>query len=226
MFFYDPYFLLLIPAFILAMYAQMHVRNTYARFSKMPSGSGWTGRDTARQILDSQGLRDVAVTEVKGFLSDHYDPLRRILRLSQGVYRGNSLASIGVAAHEAGHAVQHARAYVPLMIRTGIFPAASFGSWLAMPLFFIGFLFGHPMLMDLGIVIFTCVVLFQVITLPVEFNASSRAVKLLYSTGIISENEIRPTCKVLNAAALTYLAVTAVAVMHLVRLVLLRGNRR
>lgn len=226
MFYHDPYFLLLIPAFILAMYAQIHVRNTYARFSRVPSVNGYTGRDVAREILDRQGLREVAVEEVKGFLSDHYDPLRKILRLSPGVYRGRSLASIGVAAHETGHAVQHARMYVPLMIRTGIFPVASFGSWLAMPLFFIGFLFRHPMLMDLGIVIFTCVVAFQVITLPVEYNASNRAVKLLYSTGIITEDEIQPTRKVLNAAALTYLAATAVSIMHLLRLVLLRQERR
>lgn len=226
MFYHDPYFLLLIPAFILAMYAQIHVRNIYARYSKVISLGGYTGAQTAREILDSQGLRDVPVTEVRGFLSDHYDPLRKILRLSPGVYRGKSIASIGVAAHEAGHAVQHARMYVPLMIRTGIFPAASFGSWLAMPLFFIGFLFGHPVLMDIGIIIFIGVVAFQVITLPVEYNASGRAVKLLTATGIIKQDEVYTTHKVLNAAALTYLAATAVAIMHLLRLILLRNERR
>lgn len=223
---YDPYFLLLIPAFILAIYAQIKVRNVYAKYSRVPAWSGYTGMQTAREILDRQGLEDVPVEEVRGFLSDHYDPLRKVLRLSPAVYRGRSLASVGIAAHEAGHAIQHARMYVPLMVRTGIFPVASFGSWISMPLFFIGFLFGHPLLMDLGIIIFTSVVAFQVITLPVEFNASKRAVKLLYSEGIISEDEIQPTKEVLNAAALTYLAAVAVAIMHLVRLLLLRGERR
>lgn len=222
MFYYDPYFLLLIPAFILAMYAQSRVRSMYTKYSKVPAQSGYSGAQAARLILDSQGLRDVPVEEVKGTLTDHYDPLRKILRLSNGVYRGRSVASVGIAAHEAGHAVQHSRVYVPLMIRSGIFPVASFGSWLAFPLFFIGFLFRAPALMDLGIVIFAGVVLFQLVTLPVEFNASSRAMKLLNSTGVITADEAVYTRKVLNAAALTYLAATAVAVLYLLRFILLR----
>lgn len=222
MFYYDPYFLLLIPAFILAMYAQGRVRSMYTRYSKVPASSGYNGAQAARMILDSQGLRDVPVEEISGTLTDHYDPLRKILRLSSGVYKGRSLASVGIAAHEAGHAVQHSRVYLPLMIRSGIFPVASFGSWLAFPLFLIGFLFRTPVLMDLGILIFAGVVLFQLVTLPVEFNASRRAMKLLNSTSVVTADEALHTRKVLNAAALTYLAVTAVAVLHLVRLILLR----
>lgn len=226
MFYNDPFFLLIIPAFILAIIAQVHVKNTYARYAKVTSSSGYTGAQAAREILDKQGLRDVAVEEAGGFLSDHYDPLRKILRLSPGVYRGRSIASIGVAAHESGHAVQHARTYIPMMVRTGIFPIASFGSFLAIPLFFIGLLLGHPALMDIGIIVFVGVVAFQVITLPVEFNASSRAISLLQSTDIITEDEVQSVKKVLNAAALTYLAATAMAIMQLIRLLLLRQNRR
>lgn len=226
MFFYDPYFLLLIPAFILAIYAQSRVRSMYAKYSLVPARSGYSGAQAARIILDSQGLRDVPVEEVSGTLTDHYDPLRKILRLSSGVYRGRSVASVGIAAHEAGHAVQHARVYLPLMIRSGIFPVASFGTWLAFPLFFIGFLFRTPVMMDIGILIFTGVVLFQLVTLPVEFNASRRAMKLLGSTGVVTADEALHTRKVLSAAALTYLAATAIAVLHLLRLILLRQARR
>lgn len=224
-FFWDPTFILLIPAFMLAMYAQMKVQNTYRQYNNVYASSGYTGAQTARRILDMEGLRDVVVEEVRGFLTDHYDPIRKVLRLSPGVYRGRSLAALGVAAHEAGHAIQHAHMYLPLMLRTGIFPVVSVGSWLAFPLFFIGFLFGSPHLMDWGIIIFSSVVLFQVITLPVEFNASSRALRLLVRYGILDERELPHTRKVLNAAALTYLAATAVAIIHLLRLILLRQAR-
>lgn len=222
MFFHNPYFIILVPAFILAVYAQMRVRSMYNKYSQVAVRSGLTGAQTARKILDNQGLRDVPVEEVPGNLTDHYDPLRRVLRLSQGVYRSRSLAATGIAAHESGHAIQHARAYLPLNIRTGIFPVVSFSSWAAFPLLLIGFLARSPMLIDLGIIIFAAVVAFQIITLPVEFNASSRAIKLLNSTGLVTAGELPGARQVLNAAALTYLAAAAVAALQLIRLLLLR----
>lgn len=226
MLYHDPYFLLLIPAFILAIFAQVHVKNTYAKFSKVVSKNRYTGAEAARRILDQQGLRDVPVEEVSGLLSDHYDPLKKVLRLSSGVYRGDSLASVGIAAHEAGHAVQHSKMYLPIKLRTVVFPAANLGNWMAIPLFFLGMIFSYPPLMDIGIIVFAAVVAFQLITLPVEFNASVRAVKLLTSGQIIEPNEVLSVRSVLNAAALTYLAATAMAVLQLVRLIALRGDRR
>ena len=222
MFFYDPYFLLLIPAFLLAMYAQMRVRNMYTKYSRVPVKSGYSGKETARIILDANGLSKVPVEEVPGVLTDHYDPLRKVLRLSSGVYKGRSLASVCIAAHETGHAIQHSRIYIPLMARSAFFPVVRFSTWSAFPLFFIGFLFRTPVLMDLGIVLFAGIVTFQIITLPVEFNASKRAIRLLNTNSIITANEEVHTRKVLNAAALTYLAATAVAIMQLLRLVMLR----
>jgi len=222
MFFYNPYFIILIPAFILAVYAQMRVRSMYNKYSQVAVSSGYTGAQAARKILDGQGLRNIPVEEVSGNLTDHYDPLRRVLRLSQGVYRSRSLAAMGIAAHESGHAIQHSRAYLPLMLRTGIFPVVSFSSWAAFPLLLIGFLFRSPMLIDLGIIIFAAVVAFQLITLPVEFNASSRAIKLLSSNGLVTETELPAARRVLNAAALTYLAAAAVSALQLLRLILLR----
>jgi Zn-dependent membrane protease YugP len=226
MFYNDPYFLLLIPAFILAIFAQIRVRATYDKFSKVQSKYGYSGAEAARKILDQQGLGAVPVEEVSGVLSDHYDPIRKILRLSTGVYRGRSLASVGIAAHEAGHAVQHAKMYIPVKLRALVFPVANLGSWAAVPLFFMGLLFSFPSLMDIGIIVFAAVVAFQVVTLPVEFNASARAVKLLISGQIIETDEQFAVKSVLNAAALTYLAATAMAILQLLRLIALRGDRR
>ena len=226
--FYDPTFLLLIPAFILAVYAQFKVQSTFQKYLRVAASSNLTGAQVARQLLDRNHLSDVPVEITPGNLSDHYDPRRRILRLSSAVYHGRSLAALGVAAHETGHAIQHATDYIPLNIRNAVFPVASFGSNLAFPLFFIGLILGRGglFLMDLGIVLFSVAVFFQVLTLPVEFNASSRALQMLEDGGYLARGrEVSGAKKVLSAAALTYLAATAMALLQLLRLVLLRGAR-
>lgn len=224
-FFYDPTWLLLIPALIFALYAQYKVRSTYEYYSRVASARGLTGGEVARQLLHHNRLHEVEVEETSGWLSDHYDPRTRRLRLSSGIYRSRSIAALGVAAHEVGHAIQHGMGYLPLKIRHGLFPVANLGSTLALPLFFIGFLFSSPKLMDIGIILFSGAVLFQVVTLPVEFNASRRALYQLQAGGYLAGDEIHSARKVLNAAALTYVAATAVAVLHLIRLLLLRGSR-
>lgn len=225
-FFYDPTFMLLIPALLLAMYAQAKVSSTFQRYLRVPANSGVSGAQAARLLLDRNNLHDVRVEITRHHLGDHYDPRQRVLRLSPEVYHGRSLAALGVAAHETGHALQHAQAYIPLNIRNAIFPLASFGSSLAFPLFFMGLIFQTGFLMDLGIMLFTAAVLFQVVTLPVEFNASSRALYMLESAGFLSRGaEVQGARKVLNAAALTYLAATAMAIAQLFRLLVLRGSR-
>lgn len=227
-FFFDSTMLLLIPAMILAMYAQSKVRSSYAKYSRVQSSRGLSGAQVARTLLDQGGLSGVNVEMVSGNLTDHYDPRKQVVRLSQAVYSGSSLAALGIAAHETGHALQHAHGYFPLSLRNNFFPIAQLGSNMAMPLFLVGFLFGNTMgiLMDIGILLFVFAVLFQVITLPVEFNASSRAVGLLLDNGVISRSEEAGVRSVLSAAALTYVAATAVAVSTLLRLFLLRGRRR
>jgi len=223
MFFWDPTFFLLIPALILAFYAQARVKGAFREQSKVRNAYGLTGYQAALELLRLNGIADVEVEEVKGSLSDHYDPKSKKVRLSSDNYRNASLASVSVAAHEVGHAIQHATEYFPLRLRHSILPATSFGSWLAFPLFFIGFLFQTPFLMDVGIIFFTGVLLFHVVTLPVEFDASSRAMKQLQSHGFLTAIEVKGAKKVLNAAALTYVAATAMAAMQLVRLLILRG---
>jgi Zn-dependent membrane protease YugP len=193
MFFFDPTFILLIPAVILAFYAQAKVRGTYERFSRVPSSRGFTGEKVARQLLNMRGLGDIEVEETKGMLSDHYDPRKRVLRLSSGVYESNSVAALGIAAHETGHALQHADAYGPLMLRSNLVPVANIGTWVAFPLFLIGFFIGKStgtLLMDIGIIFFSGAVALSLITLPVEFNASSRALVLLREGGYLSEQEL------------------------------------
>ena len=227
-FYYDPTYLLLLPATILAVYAQAKVQSTFQRYSRLRASSGMTGAQVARALLDKNNLYDVSVEIVPGHLTDHYDPRTKKLRLSPEVYHGTSLAALGVAAHETGHAAQHAQEYIPLNLRNALFPVASFGSNLAFPLFFIGLLFGRggTWLMDLGILLFLFAVLFQVITLPVEFNASKRALGMLESEGyLLRGQEVAGARKVLSAAALTYLAATAMAVLQLFRLLLIRGYR-
>lgn len=223
MFFWDPTMILLIPALLLAFYAQFKVRSTYSKFSQVRNARGLTGYEAARHLLEINGIQDVGIEEVEGTLTDHYDPRDKTVRLSTDNFRGASLAAIAVAAHEVGHVIQHATGYVPLKLRHSILPATNLGSMLAFPLFFIGFLFQTPMLMDLGILFFMGVVLFHLVTLPVEFNASNRAIAQLVNHGFIARAEAVGAKKVLNAAALTYVATTAIAAIHLIRLLILRG---
>lgn len=225
--FFDWTMILLIPAFIFTIYAQIKVSSTFRKYLEVPCASGRTGAQVARELLNNNNLHDVPVELTPGDLSDHYDPRERILRLSPNVYHGRSLASLGVAAHETGHAIQHAHAYVPLNIRNSIFPLASFGSSLGPILFIIGlFLGANRFLIDLGIIIFTFYVFFTVLTLPVEFNASSRAMMMLTNSGyLIRGEESDGARKVLSAAAMTYVAAAAMAILQLLRMVLIRGNR-
>jgi Zn-dependent membrane protease YugP len=227
MYFFDPTFVLLIPALILAFYAQSKVKGTFARYSKVQSSRGYTGEEVARSLLDMRGLGDVSVEATKGQLSDHYDPRSRKMRLSDPVYGSKSVAALGVAAHEAGHALQHADNYGPLMIRSSVVPVANIGTWMAFPLFIIGFLFANTMawMMDVGIIFFTGAVAISLITLPVEFNASSRALALLSEGGYLIEEEVPKARAVLNAAAWTYVAAATMAITQLVRLLILRGMR-
>jgi Zn-dependent membrane protease YugP len=228
MFFWDYTIFLIIPPMILAIYAQSKVKSTYAEYSRKSARSRITGAETARRILQSSGASNVRVEKTSGRLSDHYDPRKKVLRLSEGVHDSSSLAALGIAAHEAGHAIQDAGGYAPLHIRNGIYPVANLGSSLAFPLFFIGFIFsrsGPSILMDLGILLFAGAVVFSVITLPVEFNASKRALALLGDGGFLQKDELAGARKVLSAAALTYVAATAMAAMQLLRMFILRGSR-
>ena len=227
--FFDSTMVLLIPALIFAMWAQWKVQHTYQKFSKVRAANGLTGRQVAQAIMTRNGITDVEIEEVQGVLSDHYDPRVKKVRLSSHNYREPSLAAIAVGAHEVGHVLQHAQGYVPLNLRSAVAPVANFGSMLAMPLFFIGFIFQNPALkwlMDLGILFFSGAVLFQLVTLPVEFNASRRAMVQLNETGALAPEEISGAKKVLDAAALTYVAAAAMAALQLIRLIVLRDNRR
>lgn len=225
--FFDPTMIILIPAIILTMFAQSRVKSSFAKYLKVPTRKGYSGIQVARELLDRNGLQDVPIELSSGQLSDHYDPKKRVLRLSNEVYRGSSIASVSVAAHEVGHAIQHANGYAPLSLRNMIFPVARFGSSAAW-FFIIGGLFIPSLrgLMDIGIILFGAAVLFQLITLPVEFNASSRAIELLDSNGFIVSDERSASKKVLNAAALTYVAAMASGIAQLLRLILIRNNRR
>lgn len=209
--------LLLVP-----LWAQSKVKNTYKKYSKVATSSQMTGAQVARKILDDNGLFDVQVEETKGMLTDHYDPRKKIVRLSSGNYHGQSMASSAIAAHEVGHAIQDGEEYAFLNFRSSLVPVASLGSRMAFPLIFIGFIFSTmSYLVPIGIALMGAAVLFQLVTLPVEFNASSRAMTQLVTTGIIQNVEERETKKVLNAAALTYVAAAIVAVAELIRFVLI-----
>jgi Zn-dependent membrane protease YugP len=228
MYFGDTTFFLLIPAIILALYAQARVKGTYARYSKIMAQSGMTGAEAARSLLNTGGAGDVTIERIEGRLTDNYDPRKKALRLSEGVFEGRSLAALGIAAHETGHALQHHNHYAPLQFRNGFFPVANLGSTLAFPLFFIGLLTssrGPSILMDIGILLFAGAVLFSVVTLPVEFNASKRAVQILQTQGLMNSQELGGARKVLSAAALTYVAATTMAILQLVRLLLIRNSR-
>lgn len=222
--FFDPlYFIIVGPALLLSIIAQIKVKSTFARFAKVATLRGMTGAEAAEAILRGHGLSGVGVRRVGGFLSDHYDPAAKVLRLSPDVHDGRSISSIGVAAHEAGHALQHAQGYLPLQIRSALVPVTQIGSWLAWPLLFFGLIMGAMGLVKLGIIVFAGAVLFQLVTLPVEFDASRRAVAVLGRQGILTEVEIDGTRKVLGAAALTYVAAAAAAVLQLVYFLMRAG---
>lgn len=224
-YFFDSTFLLLIPAIILSVWAQIRVKSTFNKYSKVQAGSGLTGATLAQRLLQDFGLHQVKIEQIQGKLSDHYDPRTKTLRLSSSVAQSASVAALGVAAHEVGHAAQHQEAYQPFQIRQTIVPVANFGTTLAFPLILIGMFMSIPVLMDAGILFFSAAVLFQIITLPVEFNASRRALAVLNTRGYLTQVETGGAKKVLNAAALTYVAATAVAVLQLLRLLILRNAR-
>lgn len=225
-FYWDPTYILVIIGAVITMVASAKVNSTYSKYSKVRSISGMTGAEAAQRILYNAGLSHIRIEHVSGNLTDHYDPRSKVLRLSDTVYGSTSVAAIGVAAHECGHAIQDQQEYAPLRFRNAFVPVANFGSKAAWPLIIIGLLFGsNSILIEIGILCFSLAVLFQLITLPVEFNASSRAVAILGNTGMLHGEEIKQTKKVLTAAALTYVASAAAAILSLVRLILLFGRR-
>lgn len=228
MFYFDPTYILVLIGVILSMAASARVNSTYSRYARVGSRCGMTGAEAARQLLNSQGIYDVTIRRVSGSLTDHYDPRSKTVNLSDSVYGSTSIAAIGVAAHECGHAMQDAQGYAPLRIRGALVPAANFGAALAWPLIIIGLFLGAggPALVQIGILLFSLSVLFQLVTLPVEFNASSRALRLLDERGILAGQEVDQTRKVLSAAALTYVAAAAASILQLLRLLILFGNRR
>ena len=219
------WYLLVLPAFLLALWAQFRVQSTYAKYSGVRSVRGRTDAEVARQILDDHGLGYVQVDRIGGKLTDNYDPRSNIVHLSQEVYDSSSIAAIGVAAHECGHAVQHAEEYGPLKLRSAIIPITNIGSSLSIPLFLIGLLFNFSILMNIGLLLFGLVALFQLITLPVEFNASRRALSTIGERGLLTDDETRGAKKVLSAAALTYVAALASSLAQLLRLVLISRRR-
>ena len=223
----DPTIFLVLIGVLLSLWAQNRVNSTFARYSRVRNFSGMTGAEAARRLLNAQGIYDVTVQPVSGKLTDHYDPRTKVVKLSDSVYNATSVAAIGVAAHECGHAMQHNEGYGPLRFRSALVPVANFGSQLSWPMILLGILFGGlgSPLVQVGILMFSLAVLFQLVTLPVEFNASSRAVCLLDSQGILSGEEVDGTRKVLKAAALTYVAAAAGSILQLLRLVILFGGR-
>lgn len=228
-FYYDPTYVMVLIGVVICMLASANVNRTFQKYSRIRSHSGMTGREAAERLLHANGIYDVTVQRIAGNLTDHYDPRNKTLNLSDSTYASTSVAAIGVAAHECGHAVQHANGYVPLKIRGSLVPVANFGSTLAWPLILIGFLIqgnASVLLINMGILLFSAAVLFQIMTLPVEFNASSRALKSLETNGILYTEEVADTRKVLRAAALTYVASAASAILQLLRLILISGGRR
>lgn len=224
---FDRYYLLLVmPAFLFSLYAQFKVKGTFNKYSKIFNSKGLTGADVARQILTMNGINDVEVVPTDGRLTDHYDPKSRVIRLSETVFGSTSVSAIGVAAHETGHALQHRDNYGPLMLRSSLVPVAGIGSNFGPYLAIFGIMFNQGFLINIGLILFTMAVVFYLVTLPVEFNASKRAVSILSSSNMFTSEEVIPVKKVLSAAAMTYVASAAVAMANLLRLVLLAGNRR
>lgn len=224
--YWDPTYIILIPAILLSIFAQTKIQSTFNKYQGVKSIKNYTGYDAAHRLLMKNGLSNVTIELTRGRLSDHYDPRSKVLRLSNDIYYGTSVASLGVAAHEVGHAIQHAKGYVPLQIRNLLVPVASFGSKFSWIILLLGIFVGNVMFINFGIYLFAGIVLFQIITLPVEFNASNRAVYELAETGIILDEEKAPIKKVLNAAALTYVAATLMSVLQLLRLLALTSRYR
>ena len=223
-YFFDPTMLIVLPAVILAFYAQIKVKSAYAAGDQIRTSYGMTGYEAARRILDANGLRHVRIEQIPGELTDHYDPRADVIRLSAKVYHSNTASAVGVAAHEAGHAVQYARNYAPIKLRAAIIPVCNFGSMMALPLFIIGMFLVIEPLMWLGILAYSLTALFQLVTLPVEFNASRRAMTILSDSGQFSDDQLRASRKVLSAAALTYVAAMATSLLSLLRLIVI-ANR-
>lgn len=225
--YFDPTYILVLIGVVISLWASFRVRSTFARYSGVRSRTGMTGAQAAERILYSCGIYDVRIERVSGSLTDHYDPRRKVLRLSDSVYGSDSLAAIGVAAHECGHAIQHQTSYAPLVLRSTIVPIANFGSMMAWPIIILGVILSYnQFLINLGIILFSAAVLFQLITLPVEFNASKRAIARLSETGILYGDELSQSKKVLDAAALTYVAAAAASILQLLRLIILFGGGR
>jgi Zn-dependent membrane protease YugP len=218
---FDWTILLVIPGLIISIWAQIKVSSTFNNYSRLTTARGLSGYGAARRILDANGLSHVKIEQIRGNLTDHYDPRANVIRLSESVYHATSPAAIGVAAHEAGHAIQYAKNYVPIKLRAGLVKVTNIGSALSMPLFFIGLLFAYYPLTILGIILYSLVTLFQLVTLPVEFNASSRAMEVLESSGILNQDELYASRKVLDAAAMTYVASTLVNLAYLLRMLAL-----
>ena len=225
-YYFDPTYILIIIAAIISLIAQWRVNSAFSKYSRVASMSGMTGAQAARMILQSNGINDVSVQRISGKLTDHYNPSTKVLNLSESVYGSTSVAAIGVAAHECGHAIQHARGYFPLSLRTALVPVANIGSQLSWVFIIVGAILSfNQTLITIGIIMFSAAVLFQLVTLPVEFNASARALEQLESNGILYRDEVSQTRKVLSAAALTYVAAAATAILRLLRLIILFGGR-
>jgi Zn-dependent membrane protease YugP len=226
MFFYDPTIIILIPVLIIAMYAQYKVKSTFNKYSKISTNVNMSAADIVRKLLEENGINDVSVQRIKGKLTDHYDPSKKVLNLSENIYNSNSVAAIGVAAHEAGHAIQDDKGYKPLKLRANLVPASSIGSSWGLPMAIIGFFLQTQFLIALGFIMFFGAFVFHLVTLPVEFNASTRALTMLKNNNILNTSELKGAKKVLRAAAFTYVSATLVALANLVRIVLFFGMGR
>ncbi|MDE7184654.1 MAG: zinc metallopeptidase [Lachnospiraceae bacterium] len=225
-YYFDPTYILVLIGAVLSIIASARVNSTFSKYARVRSMSGMTGAQTAEAILRSRGIHDVRVEHIRGNLTDHYDPTKKVVRLSDSVYGSTSVAAIGVAAHECGHVMQHHEGYAPLNFRTALVPAANIGSRLGIPIILVGLILGsNPILVNIGIWVFSLAVLFQVVTLPVEFDASRRALACIEQYGIVTSDERKKSAKVLKAAAYTYVAAAAASILQLLRLMMLFGRR-
>lgn len=228
-YYWDPTYILVVIGAVICMIASARVKGTFNKYSQLRSMSGMNGAQVAQRVLQAAGIYDVQVRHVSGSLTDHYDPRTKTVNLSDPVYNATSVAALGVAAHECGHAIQHAKSYAPLAIRSALVPIANFGSMLAWPVILIGLFFNtrsSGLIIDIGILLFSAAVLFQLVTLPVEFDASRRALVMLRTQGILADDELRYTRRVLKSAALTYVASAAAAILQLLRIILITNGRR